>query len=253
LRESPEVEQLRALREWLERHDNECASTVETWMIRSLPVPTPVIHSVWPDPSWSTPLRNAVVWPVTDGEPDPERVGFLADAGHERGLGIITLDGETARIEASSIGIPHPVLLPDLEELRDFATEANLTQEVLQLHRETWAKPADDEPSKTSVATYAGGRFAQLQHATSRCRTLGYQLRAGNAVCRIWEGGELIEARYWIGSDAPEVETTTGDLTWIARGGRSVALKDIGPVAYSEGVRMAMRIYAGREKREDES
>ena len=65
-------------------------------------------------------------------------------------------------------------------------------------------------------------------------------------MCPVYEDGALITARYWIGADAPDYETETGDLHWI-RSGDPVPIGQVGPVAYSEGVRMATRIYAGRK------
>ena len=49
-------------------------------------------------------------------------------------------------------------------------------------------------------------------------------------------------------SDVPTwlAETETGDLHWV-RSGDPVPIGQVGPVAYSEGVRMATRIYAGRK------
>ena len=63
-----------------------------------------------------------------------------------------------------------------------------------------------------------------------------------------------MEARYWIGSDAPESEAVTGDLMWVDAGEAQQAvrqLRDVGPVAYSEGMRMAAAIYAGRVAEND--
>ena len=82
--------------------------------------------------------------------------------------------------------------------------------------------------------------------ATGRARTLGFQVSGGSAVTRIWEAGKLIEARFWIGSDQPEAETLTGDLTWVDGASDLVPLARLGPVAYSEGIRMASSVYAGR-------
>ncbi|HEX5408083.1 MAG TPA: DUF4132 domain-containing protein, partial [Pseudonocardiaceae bacterium] len=52
LREHPEVVRLRQLTEWLTRHDSECQTTVDRWMVRSLPVSTSVLAEVWADPAW---------------------------------------------------------------------------------------------------------------------------------------------------------------------------------------------------------
>src|SRR5580704_18977737 len=64
LKESALAEQLTALCEWLADHRTECLRRVETWMLRSLPVPCDVVRAVWPDPDWSDMLRNLVVTPI---------------------------------------------------------------------------------------------------------------------------------------------------------------------------------------------
>jgi hypothetical protein len=65
-------------------------------------------------------------------------------------------------------------------------------------------------------------------------------------VCPLIENGVSVEAAYWIGADYPESETRTGGLEWRAAGGRRLPLREVGPVAWSEGVRMAALVYAGR-------
>jgi len=252
LKDDPAVEQLRDLREWLERHEKECLGTVETWMVRSLPVPTTAIKAIWEDPSWQRSLRDAVVVPLgADGSQQREMAGFLRFASEDRGLGVVTLDGETRWLDPESVTIPHPVLILELEDYRDFATEAQIEQSIAQLYRETWPKPQKLAPGTNSVDAFSGGRFKQLLHATSRCRLLGYRVSGGYSVTRVWENKRLIEARYWIGSDAPEVEAETGDLIWVD-GADQVELEKLGPVAYSEGMRMASSVYAGRFVEETE-
>jgi hypothetical protein len=100
------------------------------------------------------------------------------------------------------------------------------------------------------VDAFSGGRFQQLMQATNRARSLGYSLRGGNAVCRIWDEGQIVEARYWIGSDVPTTTSVTGNLVWVGRDGQSLALCELGKVTYSEGMRMAARIYAARTPQE---
>ncbi|HEX5406253.1 MAG TPA: hypothetical protein VFX16_28585 [Pseudonocardiaceae bacterium] len=68
-----------------------------------------------------------------------------------------------------------------------------------------------------------------------RCRTLGYPVRGGNAVCRVFEAGRTVEARYWIGSEDPSVETYTGELVRSLADGTTVPPADVGPVTWLEG------------------
>ena len=81
----------------------------------------------------------------------------------------------------------------------------------------------------------------------------GYRVRGGFAVCAVWEGGDVVEARYWIGSDSPDTETWTGELSWVDGRERSLKIGDLGAVAYSEGMRMASAIWAGRVVEKDDA
>jgi hypothetical protein len=258
VKNAPAYLQLRQLTDWLGRHTRECREQVERWMVRSLPVPVAVIAEVWPDTAWQDALRELVLAPaLPDGTPDLDRAGLLRDADRERGIGLVTLDGETVRIGAGAQGtgapgtvlIPHPVLLhgaADLDELREFAAESEIRQGVEQLFREVWHKPAGTAPDDVRVSTYAEAQYEQLRHLLSRAADLGYRVRSGEAVCPVLEGGRQVEARVWVGDDWPEGEAETGPLAWNDTEGRLLTLGEVGPVAWSEGMRMAAALHAGR-------
>ena len=127
LKDDPAVVQLRRLAEWLDAHQRQCLATVERWMVRSLPVPAAVIGAVWADETWRSVLRDLVVT-GTDGSV----AGFLRDADPQRGLGVVDLDGDTVRLSDAEVRIPHPVLLQDLDELREFAIELDVAQQLQQ-------------------------------------------------------------------------------------------------------------------------
>lgn len=246
IREDPVVVGLRQLTEWLTRHEGVCRSEVERWMIRSLPVPAALLRSVWPDEAWRTALTDLVVAvPDARGHFDADEVGFLRDVD-EHGFGLVNLDGETLRIPAGDLLIPHPVLLDDLDDLREFAADLSVRQSIDQLFRATWGRPDHLEPQLTSLNDYSGGRYAELRHLLARATGLGYPVRGGYAVCRVFETGRPVEARFWVGSDDPSWETETGHLVFTDRAGSGMRLIDVGPVAWSEGVRMAAALYAGR-------
>ncbi|HKF00623.1 MAG TPA: DUF4132 domain-containing protein [Actinomycetes bacterium] len=245
LRDDPAVTRLRQLGEWLARHEAACLADVERWMVRSLPVPAPVLAQVWPDPAWRAALRDLVVAGLEGDRWDPGDVGLLREAG-EKGLGVVTLDGESVRLEADRVAIPHPVLLDDLDDLREFAAELEVRQAVDQLFRETWARPAGLDAQATGVADHAGGRYEQLRHLQARATSLGYQVRGGYAVCPVFEDGRTVEARSWVGSDDPYEPTETGELVFVDPDGSALPLGGVGPVAWSEGMRMAAGLYAGR-------
>lgn len=256
LRDDPEVVRLRQVAEWLARHERECRTQVDTWLVRCLPVPAALLSRVWPDSAWQEALRDLVVAPVAaDGGPVLSRAGFLRDADPERGLGVVDLDGDSIRLEAESVLIPHPVLLDEpaaLDELREFAAELEVRQSVAQLFREVWRRPDDADPRATGLDAYAGGRFEQLRHLTARATGQGYRVRGGYALCAVVEDGRTVEAAVWLGDDYPEAETVTGELEWRGPDGRRLRLGEVGPVAWSEGERMAALLYAGRVVGEEE-
>ncbi|MYS84454.1 DUF4132 domain-containing protein [Embleya scabrispora] len=240
LGEDPAVVGLRQLVEWLERHDRSCLDAVERWMIGSLPVPVALLSRVWPDPSWQRVLRDLVV--TADGA---DVAGFLRGADSERGVGIVDPDGDTVYLDAQTIRIPHPVLLADLEDLREFAVELGVEQRVQQLYREVWRRPADLDGTRSGVEEFAGGRYDQLRFLIGRATQLGYQVRGGQAVCAVLDGGRAVEARMWLGDYDGYESTETGTVTWT-EGGSALTLDRVPPVAWSEGMRMGAALYAGR-------
>ncbi|MFJ2767159.1 DUF4132 domain-containing protein [Streptomyces sp. NPDC087300] len=254
LRDDAEVVRLRQLAEWLERHEHECRSQVDAWLVRSLPVPVGLLARVWPDEAWQGALRDLVVAPVgADGRAEADRAGFLRDADPERGLGIVDLDGDSVRLDCEQVLIPHPVLLEDLDDLREFATELGVEQGLEQLFREVWQRPETAGGTALEWGAYADAKFEELRHATARAVSYGYRVRGGYAICPLTEDGRALEAAYWIGDDYPEAEAYTGGLEWRVDGGRRLPIGEVGPVAWSEGLRMAASVYAGRVvKNEDE-
>lgn len=245
VRDGAAADQLEALRDWLAEHARECAATVEQWMLRSLPVPRAVLEQVWDDPAWRRPLENAVVVAVgADGEHDHAAAGLFRGVDARKGVGVVDLDGETAWLAADRVALPHPILLRDLDGWRELVTQLGVAQGLAQLHRETHVKPAG--LTATSIDQFGDGKFAMLMHAIGKARTLGYKVRGGFAVCKVFDAGAVSEARYWIGADSPDAETYTGALSWVDDRERGLPVAGVGPVAFSEGMRMASAIYAAR-------
>lgn len=247
LAEDEAVVGLRQLVEWLDRHAATCRSEVDRFMIRSLPVPATVLARVWPDEAWRAALTDLVVVPVTvAGEWVLDEAGFLRDADPSEGIGVVNLDGESVRFTSEQVAIPHPVRLPDLDDLREFAADLGVAQGTLQLFREIWPKPVDPAEQEAQLHSYAGGRYAELRHLTGRAAKLGYPVRGGYVTNRIWEDGRVLAAAVWAGAEDPSVETETGPLTYLDPDGRAVPADQVGRIAWSEGMRMAAGLYAGR-------
>jgi hypothetical protein len=252
LKESELAEQLTAVCEWLEEHANECLRRVETWMLRSLPVPSDVVRAVWPDPAWRDVLCNLVVTPVdAHGKADSARTGLLRDVHPKKGIGVVDRDGETQWIAAAQILIPHPILIDGLEEIREIAVDMGFSQSIEQLFRPVFAATGEQE-KMSRITDYSQGKFEQLNFANSLCRRLGYPVRGGYACSKIWENARPIEARYWIGDEHPEAETHTGELIFVDSEQKPQNIGTVGRVTFSEGVRMASQIYAKRKVEKQE-
>ncbi|MEV7614176.1 DUF4132 domain-containing protein [Streptomyces sp. NPDC089799] len=241
LRDNPEVDRLRRLAEWLDRHAAACVAQVDAWMVSSLPVPTALLARVWPDEAWQGALRDIAVV----GE-DPDEVGFLRDATASGELRVVNLDGETVRLSAPRVLLPHPVLLPDLDDVREFAAELGIVQGVEQIHRATWRKPEDVAADTTEVREFAGGSYPNRFRLAARATALGYRVSGGYATCPVRDAGRALTAAVWIGEPYWDGDSVTGALSWQDEEGRAAALREVGPVAWSEGMRMAAALYAGR-------
>lgn len=252
LKESELAEQLTALCEWLADHRAECQRRVETWMLRSLPVPCEVVRAVWPDPDWSDMLRNLVVTPAdAHGKANATQKGLLRDVHPKKGIGVVDRDGETQWIAAPQLLIPHPILIDGLEELREIAVDMGFAQALEQLFRPTFVA-TPEQRELTRITDFSNGKFDQLNFASSLCRRLGYPVRGGYACCKIWENARPIEARYWIGDEYPEAETYTGELIFVDNDQKPLKIAAVGRVTFSEGVRMASQIYAKRKVEKEE-
>ncbi|MER6155402.1 DUF4132 domain-containing protein [Streptomyces sp. NPDC001868] len=241
LKDHPEVDRLRRFAEWLDRHAAACVTQVDAWMVSSLPVPTGLLARVWPDEAWQAALRDLAV--VGD---DPDEVGFLRGATDSGELRVVNLDGETVRLSPRTVTLPHPVLLPDLDDIREFAAELGIVQRVEQIHRGTWRRPDDLAAKATQVRDFTGGRFRSRFALAARATSLGYRVSGGYATARVRDGERTVEASVWIGEPYWDDEVETGSLTWQDQDGHALPLSQVGPVAWSEGMRMAAALYAGR-------
>lgn len=232
LRDDPEVDRLRQLAQWLDRHTAECLARVDAWVVSSLPVPTGLLARVWPDPAWQDALRDLVVL----GD-DPAEPGFLRDITDTGDLRVVNLEGDTVRLSPVSATLPHPVRLPDLADLREFADELDVTQRVEQLHRGTWGRPANLKDRDTTITDFRGTTVPN--RLAARAGTLGFRVSGSQVRCRVWEAGRTVEAAMWFDEDYWDSEATLGTLSWSVVEGPTLRLTEVGPVAWSEGMRMA--------------
>ncbi|MEU6292044.1 DUF4132 domain-containing protein [Streptomyces sp. NPDC046988] len=242
IRDRPEVLELQRFAEWLDRHAAECAAQVERWMVSSLPVPTGLLGRVWPDEAWRAALRDLVV--VGDR---PDETGFLRDAAESGELRLAGLDGATVRLAPRTVTMPHPVLLPRLEELRRFAAESGVVQGVEQINRRTWTRPSGSGTTAHNVTEFADAEYRSWFHLSSRATSLGYRISGSSVVDRIRDAGRVVTASVGMSDPFAEEKAWTGGLAWSVEDGRRyLPLAEIGPVAWSEGMRMAAALHAGR-------
>ncbi len=238
-KKTPQWEEIDALRVVLRRHGEEIAERVQTWILQSLPAPVPLLRAVWPDPSWRGQLTDLV---VTDGA----RSGFLRDIG-ATGLLVVDADGETVEITSDRVGVPHPVLLEELDDLRELAAELGVEQGFDQLFREVHRRPHDIDVTARAVDDFHGA-YEHRNHVVARARSAGFTVQGSYASVAIVEEGRTVTAQQWIG-EAYYEETTIEELSWTSDG-RALRLGEVGPVAWSEGVRMAAHLHAGRVVKE---
>ncbi|CAM3316101.1 DUF4132 domain-containing protein [Stackebrandtia soli] len=239
VRKSAEATELLALREFLERHERECLATVETWMLGAFAIPVALLADLWPDPSWRAALTDLAVTTEPSAEP-----GLLRELGSGR-VGVVNLDAETEWLETEKIHIPHPVLIEDLADVREFAAELGIAQSASQLTRDVHAKP--ESVSGNTVRDYANGQFDSPSELRARVARYGFAIRGSYAICHASDDGVELQARFWIGDSSDYYESVTGDLLWVGSDERTVPLTAVGPIAWSEGIRMAELIYAGRK------
>jgi hypothetical protein len=269
-KESQVGERLGSAIDFLEDHARSCLHSVETWMLRSLPVPRGVLQAVIADAAWAAALKD--VWVVAvapDGTIDREVGGFFRGADAAKGIGVVDRDGETSWLQTESVLVPHPILLDELDDLRQMAVEIGAQQGTSQLFRETFVRPAAPAEGPgdrgreggggevahaprlwidpATVTQFSGGKFTMLNQVTGLAKRLGYRVSAGSAVCRVLEHGRFVEARYELGEGDGMDETETGDLAWVDDKQRPLAIANVPPVAFSEGMRMASQIYAKRK------
>jgi hypothetical protein len=229
VRKDPIAVRLAALRDRLGEHARAVHDQVESWMVRSLPVSAAVFAAVWDDPVWRETLTDLVIAPIVDGAPELGRCALLR---------------EGAWTGADAFAIPHPLLLGD--ELPIWRGR-NLTQVVEQVRREVWTRPASMD-RRFGVVDAFGCMNAYYESGAAferRVHELGGRIKGDRARFTVHAPEPLgIEIDLdWSGPMSPAY------MAWLSftAGGR-----EIGDIAWSEGVRMLMALYADRTVDETE-
>jgi hypothetical protein len=239
--------QLLALEGVLVDHNRACALTVERWMLHSLPTPRAVLGEVWPDPAWRRHLSHAAVAVTApSGEWDPRDVGLLLDVHPTRGLLLLRPSGHERWASGPQVFLPHPIVLDHLASLRRALHERWLDQALDQLYREIYHKPIEFAASAHAWERFRGPAPSTVEALARRARDKNFRVQGGYASTSLLEWGRPIQARFWIGEHDQDGVAQLGELQWVDAQGRLVALGGVGPVAFSEGCRMA-RLLSSQE------
>ncbi|MBN9643185.1 DUF4132 domain-containing protein [Corynebacterium sp. CCM 8862] len=244
-RKTGQYQELLATRDFLDQHTDQCKSTVLAWFLAGEEIPVVLLGQVWTDPAWRHWLEDLVV--CSSGT-----VGLLKGAD-ENNLHLVDLDGESVTVTVTDTAvatIPHPAGMVDIDDWREFAVELGVHQNLDQLLREIHPKPADEKTQREAVRAYDGGVYEQASHLLGRGRGGGFKTSLQEISVTVTENGVNTTAVLDVTAWSPEDEATLGTLGFT-RSGRTVALADVGPVAWSEGIRMAEYIYSARTKEKD--
>ena len=183
---------------------------------------------------------------------DGSITGFLR-AVNDDGIQVVDLDGETTTIDysdAALVTIPHPAVTENLDEWREFAVELGVHQGLDQLFRDVYIKPADEDGQKAAVKAYVGATYERSSHLMGRGRGGGFVTTMGEVSLRVHEGGETITASLDVSAWDPTESAELGKLSFSVHG-EDLELDKVGPIAWSEGIRMCEFIYAGRSVKEN--
>ncbi|MEW2352244.1 DUF4132 domain-containing protein [Spirillospora sp. NPDC029432] len=228
VRKDPDAIRLAALCDRLGERARDVHDRVEAWMVRSLPVPAGLPAAVWDDPVWRETLRDLIVAPVVDGAPDLTRCAPLTGPGWA---------------EAEAFAIPHPVLLGDA---LDGWRRRGLDQAVEQVHREIWTRPAgmDRTVALVDAFGYLDARFESGAAFERHVHELGGRIR-GRAARFTVRAPEPLSIEIDLDYHGPMSPVYMSYLAFAAGG------REIGDIAWSEGVRILMGLYGARTVDED--
>lgn len=266
--------QLDALAMWLAQHERTCSDTVRTWFLRGEQVSATLLTAVWADPAWQKYLRDLVVQassPASDTSTGAgQAVTGLLRGADEDALHLVDLDGESIDIPltdahgtGTTVTVPHPVLIEDLDEWREFTVDLGIGQGTDQLFREIHVKPDTAEGRRDALTGYAGARYDKGAVLMGRSKGAGYETTRFEVSVQVTEPAThhpaapgatgtasaaltTVTAVLSIGCADPFAEGTVGDLSFRGPDGMRPDPDDVGPVAWSEGVRMAEFVYSGR-------
>lgn len=237
----PEYDEVAAIASFLEQHQQLCVNTVREWFLYSQPIPAKVLTNVWPDESWQSMLRNLI---FTDGV----STALIREVDGEEIHGI-DLDGETVTLSGEELTITHPAVIEDLDDWRELVSEAGLSQGLDQIFREVHRKP-EGEDLKNFFSRYKDSHFRNLGPLLGRCRNAGYVADAATIETSVVENGQKVRAAIHIDFYAYGGESSMRELYFVAEDDDRFSrldYHDVGPITWSEAVRMCEFVYSARD------
>lgn len=214
--------------------------TATGWILGEHAIPARTIAHAWAERRWRDTLADALIT-------DHRGTAGLLWAVDDDHLTVVNLDGEESAIPvegASAVSLPHPMRTEELPDWRNLAAEFSVTQGLDQLLRETHPKPADRAEQDDQLHSARGARFASFPNFASHCRAGGFTVTrtssAPGAYTEVTEAGEKIRAFLPARDDA--ASPRLGSLLFLRRG-HVIPAADVGPVAWSEGMRMARHLH----------
>ncbi|MBI9001106.1 DUF4132 domain-containing protein [Corynebacterium sp. CCM 9185] len=230
---------LSATRELLARHDERCQSTVLGWFLNGEEVPLALIEAVWEDEAWRHWLTDLVIRSGTV-------TGLLRDVD-DRGLHVLSPDSGSVTVAVTGTGtltFPHPAEIPGIAAWRELAIDSGIHQNIEQLFREVHPRPEDEETLRASLGAYADAMYEETSDLLERARDAGFVASLDGVRVTVGESGVLTTAVLEIRTDGLD-DGADLDYLYFERDGRTISPEDVGPVAYSEAIRMGRYIYAG--------
>lgn len=234
-------EHLDARRAFLAHHAATCRDTVRDWFNTGVAVPVSVLTAVWPDDAWQDALTDVV---LTDGTV----TGVLRHADPDA-LHLMDLDGNSvtvARTDAATARIPHPITLTHLSTWRELAVD----QSIDQLCREITHKPAGAQEQATRLRAYRHARYERAGHLIGRARTAGFTATLSAVSTQVTEDGRWVTAELGVTAYLPDEYATLGELSFRTDH-TPLTPADVGPIAWSEAIRMADHIWDGRTQEDN--
>lgn len=254
VKRTDEHERLALLAHSLAAHRRQQRQAVETWMLRGAAVPAALLAALWADPDAREALEGVLLQ-----EHASARTGLLVDVQGGR-LVLAGTDGARTAVAEGSVTVAHPALVEDVDRWRVALAEQGVVQRADQLARTvfragqvSWLRPAEDGPEGPYVLVYAAGPAAYRDYARRMAALLPLdaELSPGRIAVRVREGGRTVVARLEIDGDSPENPSYTDRLAWFDESGRRLTFEEIGPLAWSEGVRLAWQVQRTAERVED--